>query len=1090
MKLQKASAWFSVFLFLGMSVNMITMIQVKRAHDEVVVVQNHRQNAVAITGELQQETEQLVRFVRAYTVTGEPRYLLYYYDIVSIRMGTKPAPVTSHPSTYWDLVVAERLHHELPDSKGANSIQDRMRSVGFIDQELEGMQEVVRATEAMNQIEQVAFAATQGLYDPVSETFVSDGTPHLDFASKLVHSQTYNLLKSNLSEAVERLTRMVDARTAVEVASATSRLDHVIHRAILLWIVTLTIIVVSYRMIRNQVLRPIALLDNAAQRMAAGDYQVRAALSHGVEELRSLGQTLDHMARSIHDDIHARILVQKELEEARIQAEDASRAKSMFLANMSHEIRTPMNAILGMAYLALRSNLNARQHEYVQQIHTAAKSLLGIINDILDFSKVEAGRLELDQVHFRVEDVVGQSVSFLRQRAQENEIELLVDFKDAWLLSDRGLLIGDPLRLGQVLTNLLSNAVKFTHDGFVKLTVASGKRTAEQIELRFMIQDTGIGMSSEQVSRLFQEFTQADGSTTRRYGGTGLGLTISKKYIERMGGVIEVESTQGVGTLFTFNAAFPFAHATGGSSGLHPEWAGMHVLVIDDRSEARQVLCDMLELLGVGGDLEGHGVEQAASASEALDRIRLAMERASPFDLLFLDWVMPDVDGHGFLTKLSLMDPHPSPQTVVVSAFDSGAMGEVLEQVGVSWYMPKPIMPEALRRLFFAIHGKALPEELVESPESDDFRLDGMRVLLVEDNPTNRHLAVELMQLKGVQIDLASHGQEALARLENIGHPHYHLVLMDLQMPVMDGFETTRRLRADPRFCDLPIVAMTAHTMIEEREHCLRIGMNDHLGKPIEPSELYSLLRHWFHGSGAPVARDKHSRGLLVRSKFDVHTERVIRRDGYPAVPQDKKDSERKILWFTQIPGLDASSGLRRVYGRQSLYLDILSRFLQDFQSFGDQCTKWVAQARWEESERAAHTLKGTADTIGAYSIASWAKELEDACKQRHIDRIEPTLTHLLPSLKALIEALRAHLTTTNTASTSTVKASMSAETKATLSRLRVLLADGDHDAIATWRLCAPRLEGIVSTQNLQRIQTSLDLFEFDAALNLLPPTE
>ncbi|MBF0097584.1 MAG: response regulator [Magnetococcales bacterium] len=1088
MKLQKASVWFSIFLLVGVSVNMITMILVKQAHNDVVVAQNHRQQAMALMGELRQETEQMVRFVRAYTVTGEARYLLYYYDIVSIRMGEKPAPESSNPSTYWDLVVAERQPHKLPANKGKYSLQDRMRSVGFSAQELAGLQEVIAATQAMNQIEQVAFAATQGLYDPATASFVSDGSPHLDYASQLVHGKNYNILKADLSEAVARLTVMVDERTTSEEAAASNRLDHLIQRAIALWVVTFVIIAISYRMVRNQVLRPIALLDNAAQVIASGDYQRRVSLNHRVvDELRSLGHTLNDMARAICDDIDARIAVQQELEEARILAEEASRSKSMFLANMSHEIRTPMNAILGMAYLALRSNLNPRQHEYVQQIHTSAKSLLGVINDILDFSKVEAGKLELDRVHFRLEEVVGHAVSCVRQRAQENEIELLVDFQDGTLLGDQGLLIGDPLRLGQVLTNLMSNAVKFTHAGFVKLSITSGTQTTEQAELHFRVQDTGIGMTSEQIARLFQEFTQADGSTTRKYGGTGLGLTISKKYIDLMDGSIRVESLPGVGTTFLFTVRLPYAQALTATGMAIPALEQMRVLIVDDGLEARQVLVRMLALLGVGQAV-ANGLVQAASASEALLLLQQSAAQQQPFDLLLLDWVMPGLHGGAVLETLQTSGLQPPPMVVVVSAYDAGLMGEAMERYGVVWQLPKPVMPEALRHMLYAITGQEENKEHETVLEEKVSHFEGMRVLLVEDNPINRHLAVELMQLRGVHVDLANHGQEAIARLASVENEYYHLVLMDLQMPVLDGLETTRRLRADPRYCTLPIVAMTAHTMVEERERCLRIGMNDHLGKPIDPQELYALLQHWFQESQSPTSRKKepfqsNKKSVSVASTI-ASTEKTSKKNNLSPDTQTAR--------LAQIPGLDATSGLRRSNGSHALYLDILTRFVGEFADFAEDAATSLAHQRWEELERSAHTLKGMAGTIAADELHTLAMALEHACRQRQALEIGEKLPPVVSCLNALLEALRPccsalAATPTESASLPTVLP-LSDQANRVLLQLRRLLLDGDHEAIDLWHRLKPLLEGSVTPVIVQRIQTAIVNFEFDMVLELLPP--
>ena len=592
MRLRKVSSWFFAVVLLVLGANAMFLVLIKGSYDTVVQAQNHRQRALGIANDLHQETEQLARLVRAFTATGESRYLRYYYDILGVRQGELAAPASANPKTYWDDVIAGRVKHSMPTNGNKRAIADLMKSQGFSDAELLALKRVLDATAAMNKIEQKAFAATQGLYDPDTEEFVSDGTPRLDFAGQLVHSETYNALKADLSTAVDGLVSMTDLRTSAEVATAGTRLERWILLSLVSMAATIVMAVIGLRVIRQKVLVPIHRLGKDADRLAAGDYATRTGELRGFDELTALGRTVDSMAQAIEDDIGRRHVVQKELEVARKQAEDATHAKSMFLANMSHEIRTPMNAILGMAYLALRTDLNARQHDYVNKIHDAAKSLLGIINDILDFSKIEAGKLELELGRFRVEDVAGNSLSLLRQRAHEKDIELLFDVTEARLLGESGALMGDALRLGQVLTNLLSNAVKFTHHGYVKLLIGVEHNHADAVTLRFTIRDTGIGMTPDQIARLFQEFTQADGSTTRKYGGTGLGLTISKKIVELMGGRIWVESVPGAGSSFYFSARFALTSPPAPMSAPLPRADAMRVLVVDDQPDARLALTD------------------------------------------------------------------------------------------------------------------------------------------------------------------------------------------------------------------------------------------------------------------------------------------------------------------------------------------------------------------------------------------------------------------------------------------------------------------------------------------------------------------
>ncbi|MBL0037373.1 MAG: HAMP domain-containing protein [Nitrosomonadales bacterium] len=441
MKLRKLSTWFSVGVLLVLGANVLCVVLIEQAYNKMMAVQEHQRLSIQLSNELQQETEQLARLVRAYTTTGEPRYLFYYYDILAVRQGEKSAPATFNPAIYWDDVIAGRVLHVLPKQVERHLLKDRMRALGFNAQELQTLTQVFAATEAMKQTEQIAFAATQGLYDPDKRVFVSEGTPRLDFASKLVHSQAYNRLKANLAHAVEGLKDQVSKRTQGEVEQATTRLQRLIMVLLASMAVTIGLVGLAFNTVRRQVLKPIETAKLSADRLSAGDYQpcrLDSVRDSAVDELAVLGETFDSMAQSIEADISRRQTVQLALEKARNQAENATKIKSMFLATMSHEIRTPMNAILGMAYLALKTDLNARQRDYVSKVHNAAKMLMDIINNVLDFSKIEAGKLELEQNRFLVEEVVSNALALLQQRAYEKEVELLFEVDTPHLLDEGG----------------------------------------------------------------------------------------------------------------------------------------------------------------------------------------------------------------------------------------------------------------------------------------------------------------------------------------------------------------------------------------------------------------------------------------------------------------------------------------------------------------------------------------------------------------------------------------------------------------------------------------------------------------------------
>ena len=722
MKLRKLSIWFSVGVLLVLGANMLCIVLIDQAYNRMMAAQAHRQQSIQVSNELQQEIEQLARLVRAYTITGEPRYLFYYYDILAVRQGEKPAPAMFNPATYWDDVIAGRIQYVPPTQGERHLLTDRMRALGFNAQELQTLAQVFAATEAMKQTEQIAFAATQGLYDPDKREFVSEGTPRHDFASKLVYSQNYSLLKSNLAHAVDRLKEQVSSRTQNEVEQATARLQQLIAVLLVSMVVTIGLVVLALITVRRQVLYPIERLRLSADKLTAGDYSSRShsglLRGAGVEELAVLGETFDTMAQSIEADIGRRQAAQLALEDARNQAQNATKAKSMFLANMSHEIRTPMNAIIGMIYLALKTDLNARQRDYISKAHGAAKMLMEIINNILDFSKIEADKMELEHSRFLVDEIVANALSLLKQSAYEKGIELLFDVDDPHILGENGALLGDSLRLSQILTNLLSNAIKFTHRGHVKLAVSIEEQDSESMTLCFSVSDTGIGMTAEQVDNLFHEFTQADGSITRKYGGTGLGLAITKRFVSLMGGHIGVESKPGEGSRFICTVRFLRAPQRVPVPVHLPGVQNLRVLVVDDQHEARVVLVNMLRQFGVGKALDS-GIDSATNGKTALEMIEQAQQEDLPYHLLMLDWVMPDMGGEQVLRNLHEQHPDKLPVPVIVSACDTDAMHDTLSGLNAKLFLSKPVLPEALRDLLKALTGHApIIEHEPTMPES------------------------------------------------------------------------------------------------------------------------------------------------------------------------------------------------------------------------------------------------------------------------------------------------------------------------------------------------------------------------------------
>ena len=728
-------------------------------------------------------------------------------------------------------------------------------------------------------------------------------------------------------------------------------------------------------------------------------------LKDSFTERKKTNEILQKRIKELDDARRAMLNMMEDLDEARSEAEDATKAKSEFLANMSHEIRTPMNAIMGMAHLAMKTELTAKQFDYLKKVDISAKSLLGIINDILDFSKIEAGKMDMESVDFQLEDTLDNISTLVGIKTQEKGLELLFKTDP----SVPTALVGDPLRLGQILINLSNNAVKFTDAGEIVVAIELVKKDKAQVTLKFSIHDTGIGMTAEQAAKLFQPFAQADSSTTRKYGGTGLGLTISKRLAEMMGGEIWVESESGKGSTFGFTANFGLGKEKA-KKRYRPsqDLRGMKVLVVDDNATSRAILQEMLKSFSFEVSLTASGEEGIAELEAA--------SKDKPFELVIMDWKMPGMDGieasrrikgHKGLRKI--------PPIILVTAYGREEVMQQADEVGLEGFLLKPVSPSMLFDATMQAFGEAVPEISRITQRKDQEaealkHIQGARLLLVEDNEINQQVAKEILEGAGLTVTIAANGLEAVSAVKE---NNYDAILMDVQMPVMDGYTATKTIRkwegerknaevgsrnvevatqngeggmkaqsSKPKveeiedkgqntnsafriphseFKKIPIIAMTAHAMAGDEDKSLAAGMNGHVTKPIDPDQLFATLQKWIQPGEKRAAAKKPADSVEPAVEDKV-------------IPAEEEFPE-------SLPGFDLADGLKRLQGNKKLYRKLLLDFATNYYEVANEIREALDAQDFDRAHSLVHNLKGLAGNLSATELQAAAVKMEKLVK-------------------------------------------------------------------------------------------------------------